>query len=201
LPIDVPRGPWVVINEVYRDFLSKDAGRAGHRLGPRGVSIGSLTKVYGLGETRVGWAIGDPALLHRASRVNDFGVVNGPYIAERIGAIALARRGKLLARARSILRRNRPLLDRFLRATPQLELVPPAAGTLLFPRLRGAADAGPLAERALREQGVCVVSGAFFGAPAHIRLGIGQKDPRVLAEGLRRLRAAIVESGVSEARA
>ena len=29
-----------------------------------------------------------------------------------------------------------------------------------------------LAERALREQGVCVVSGAFFGAPAHIRLGL-----------------------------
>src|SRR5439155_3954989 len=118
------RGVWVVVNEVYRDFVFRDPPPPGHALGPRGVSLGSLTKVYGLGETRVGWAIGDPALVHRASRVNDFGVVNGPYIAERIGALALARRPRLLARSRSILRRNRPLLDRFVRSLPALELVP-----------------------------------------------------------------------------
>src|SRR5207249_7942268 len=124
LPSDagLDSGLWVVVNEVYRDFVFRNPPVPGHALGPRGVSLGSLTKVYGLGETRVGWAIGDAALIHRASRVNDFGVVNGPYIAERIGALALARRAHLLARTRRILGRNRPLLGRFLRQSPTLEL-------------------------------------------------------------------------------
>jgi aspartate/methionine/tyrosine aminotransferase len=180
-----------VINEVYRDFVLRGAPPAGHTLGPRGVSIGSLTKVYGLGEARVGWAVGDAELMHRASRVNDFGVVNGPYVAERIGAIALARRARLLARTKEILGRNRPLLERFLRATPALDAVRPAGGTVIFPRLRGIADSRGFAERALAEQRVCVVPGDFFGAPGHIRIGIGGRDPRRLAEGLRRLGAAI----------
>lgn len=37
------------------------------------------------------------------------------------------------------------------------------------------------------------VLGEFFGAPGHIRLGIGQKDPCVLGEGLRRLKLALHE--------
>jgi aspartate/methionine/tyrosine aminotransferase len=158
------------------------------------VSLGSLTKVYGLGETRIGWAVGDPGLVHRASRVNDFGVVNGPYIAERIGALALERRTRLLARARSILHRNRPVLDRFLRESPALELIPPAGGLVAFPRLRGIEDTSAFAARALKERGVCVVPGEFFGAPGHIRIGIGARDARRLAEGLRRLREAIGEA-------
>ena len=189
-------GLWVVVNEVYRDFVFRNPPPAGHTLGPRGVSIGSLTKVYGLGETRVGWIVGDPTLIHRASRVNDFGVVNGPYVAERIGAFALARRAGLLARARAILGRNRPVLERFLRANPALDTVKPAGGTVVFPRLRGIADSKAFAERALAKHRVCVVPGEFFGAPGHIRIGIGGRDTGRLEEGLRRLGAALNDEGL-----
>jgi len=191
LPMEVPAGAWVVVNEVYRDFMPKGRAVPGHALGPRSVSLGSLTKVYGLGETRVGWMIADPSLLHRASRVNDFSVVNGPYIAERIGALALARRTRLLARTRSILRRNRPLLARFLRQTPSLEAVSPDGGLIIFPRVRNVRDTAAFAERALTEHGVCVVPGEFFGAAGHIRIGIGLKDHRRTAEGFRRLQVAL----------
>ena len=198
LPVDLPAGPWVVVNEVYRDFLPKGALGEGHSLGPRGVSLGSLTKVYGLGETRVGWIVAHPALVHRASRVGDFAVVNGPYIAERVGAIALARRTRLLGRTRGILRRNRPILEAFLRATPALRTVPTEGGTIVFPRVRGIEDTAAFASSAMHRHRVCVVPGEFFGMPGHIRIGIGLADPKRLAEGLRRLGAAI--AGIPAAR-
>ena len=186
----VPGGPWVVVNEVYRGLAPKDRSTPGHRLGGRGVSIGSLTKVHGLGETRVGWAITHPALVHRASRVNDFGAVNGPYISERIGALALAHHRRLLARARAIASRNRKAFAAFLRATPEIEVVP-SRSLLVFPRLRGVSDTRTFTERALERQRVCVVPGDFVGAPAHIRIGLGTKDPRRFEEGLRRLGRAL----------
>lgn len=183
--------PWVVVNEVYRDFLRPDPPPAGHTLGPRGVSLSSLTKVYGLGYTRVGWIVGDPALIHRASRVNDFGVVNAPYIADTIGAIAFARRERLFARTLGILRANKRLFDRFLTGAPRLALVPPAGGLISFPRVRGVVNTRAFVDRAIHEHGVCVVPGEFFGAPGHVRIGIGARRPAVLEEGLRRLSRAL----------
>ena len=183
--------PWVVVNEVYRDFVRRDAPPAGHTLGPRGVSLSSLTKVYGLGYTRVGWIVGDPALIHRASRVNDFGVVNAPYIADTIGALAFARRRRLLDRTFGILRANKKVFDRFLAAAPRLELVPPAGGLISFPRVRGVRDTRAFVERAIRTYGVCVVPGEFFGAPGHLRIGIGTRRTAILREGLRRLARAL----------
>jgi hypothetical protein len=189
--------PWVVVNEVYRDFVFRSPPPAGATLGPRGVSLSSLTKVYGLGYTRVGWIAGDAALVHRTSRINDFGVVNAPYIADAIGVIAFARRQRLLARTRGILSVNRPVLDRFLAGAERLDLVPPAGGLVYFPRVRGLRDGRAFVERAIREYGVCVVPGEFFGAKGHVRIGIGARRSRVLAEGLRRLGRALDDiSGV-----
>jgi aspartate/methionine/tyrosine aminotransferase len=183
--------PWVVVNEVYRDFLRDDPPPAGHTLGPRGVSLCSLTKVYGLGYTRVGWIVGDPALIHRASRVNDFGVVNDPYIADSIGVLALRRRARLLERTFGIVHANSRVLARFLETASRLEHVPPAGGLVLFPRVRGARSTRAFVDRAIREHGVCVVPGEFFGAPGHVRIGIGTRRASVLAEGLRRLGRAL----------
>lgn len=181
--------PWVVVNEVYRDFLRKPPA-AGHRLGPRAVSLASLTKVYGLGETRVGWAIADPALVHRASRVNDFGPVNGPYIAERIGALALRTRAKLLVRSRAILGRNQRLFSQFLKRVPRLSSVP-SVSAIAFPAVGGVTDTHAFAQSALEGRGVCIVPGEFFEAPGHIRIGLGAGDVRRLEEGLRRLERAL----------
>jgi hypothetical protein len=186
-------GPWIVVNEVYRDFIRRGPPPAGHTLGPRAVSLSSLTKVYGLGYTRVGWIVGDPALIHRASRINDFGVVNAPFIADTIGALAFARRKSLLARTTGILRTNRKIFDRFLAAAPRLELVPPAGGLIQFPRVRGVSNTRAFVERAIRKHGVLVVPGEFFGGPGHVRIGIGARRPAVLAEGLRRLARALDE--------
>ena len=183
--------PWVVVNEVYLDFLRDDPPPAGHTLGPRGVSRSSLTKVYGLGYARGGWLSGDPALIHRASRVNDFGVVNAPYIADSIGAFALARRERLRARTLRILKANRKVFARFLATEPRLDLVSPAGGLISFPRVRGVSDTRAFVDRAIREHGVLVVPGEFFGAPGHVRIGIGARRATILAEGLRRLGHAL----------
>jgi aspartate/methionine/tyrosine aminotransferase len=155
------------------------------------VSLSSLTKVYGLGYTRVGWIVGDPALVHRASRVNDFGAVNSPYIADSIGAFAFSRRERLRARTLEIIAANGPVLDRFLETATRLTRVPPAGGLISFPRVRGVRSTRTFVDRAIREHGVCVVPGEFFGAPGHVRIGIGARSPRVLAEGLRRLGRAL----------
>ena len=117
--------------------------------------------------------------------------MNAPYIADTIGALAFARRRRLLARTLGILGANQRVLDRFLASAPRLDRVPPAGGLIAFPRVRGVANTRAFVERAIREHGVLVVPGEFFGAPGHVRIGIGARRPAVLAEGLARLARAL----------
>jgi aspartate/methionine/tyrosine aminotransferase len=66
----------------------------------------------------------------------------------------------------------------------------PGAGTVVFPRLRGVADAGPFVEALARQFQTDVVPGRFFQAPAHFRLGFGGRAEN-LAEGLAQLEKAL----------
>src|SRR5688572_17461210 len=70
-------GATVLVDEVYRDFLPGPVG-TGFLPGGPFVVTSSLTKVYGLGGLRVGWAIAPPDLVARMRDLNDYLVVNMP---------------------------------------------------------------------------------------------------------------------------
>ncbi len=75
------------------------------------------------------------------------------------------------ARARSLLKTNRALLDRFLDSRDELHALRPAFGTVAFPRLlRGSVET---LCGLLREQiETMVVRGRFFEIREHFRMGI-----------------------------
>ena len=61
-------GAFVVVDEVYLEFLGPDAAPAA-RLSPAIISVNSLTKVLGLGGLRIGWALcQDRSLVDRVRR-------------------------------------------------------------------------------------------------------------------------------------
>ena len=61
----------------------------------------------------------------------------------------------------------------FLASRPELAWVEPRGGTVVFPRLRDAADTTTFADRLLRERETAIVPGRFFDSPAHFRIGFG----------------------------
>jgi hypothetical protein len=153
---------------------TSDAGRRPAAcLGDVFISTSSLTKSYGLAGLRCGWALASPDVAERVRRARDIIDGTGVFPAERMSVVAFEHLDRLAARALSILEPNFPLVRRFLDGRRELEYVPPAGGTVVFPRLRGHADAGPFIERLLREEEVGVVPGRFFQAPAHFRLAFG----------------------------
>jgi aspartate/methionine/tyrosine aminotransferase len=119
-------------------------------------------------------------------RARDIVDGTGVFPAERMAVVAFEHLDRLAARARAILEPNFTLVRRFLDGRREIEYVPPAGGTVVFPRPRGQGDAAPFIERLFREQEVGVVPGRFFQAPAHFRLAFG--GPRETLEcGLERI--------------
>jgi aspartate/methionine/tyrosine aminotransferase len=183
----------VLVDEVYLEALVVEGRpcRSAFHLGPDFVTTSSLTKAYGLGGLRCGWALADPDLVRRMWRLNDlFGVIPA-HPAERLGVVALDHLDLVAARARRILEANREAVNHFFEERDELRAPRVDSGMITFPRLlRG--DVETLAAILRDRYETTVVPGRYFEMPEHFRLALGC-PPETLAEGLRRLAAALDE--------
>ncbi len=183
----------VLVDEVYRDAVYRDRPPPAATLGDALISTSSLTKAYGLGGLRAGWVIAAPRTAEAVRRVRDVVDGNAAFPADRLAAFAFQHIARLEARACGILAPNLERLAAFVEQREELEWVRPLGGTVAFPRVRGMTDTRPFAERLQRERETAVVPGAFFDAPAHIRIAFGCSRER-LEGGLAALGAALDET-------
>jgi aspartate/methionine/tyrosine aminotransferase len=186
-------GGVLVSCEVYMEYVPAARRVHAFELAPNGVSIGSLTKAYGLGPLRLGWIVLGEALAAERARLQDLAYlawVDPPTATLRAGVAALGRLPELLQPLAVVARESRPPWERWLASTPGVEAVVPEFGIIAFPRVAEAPDTVALGEHLAAEHRVDVVPGEFFGAPGHVRVGCGV--PRAtLEEGLARLARGI----------
>jgi aspartate/methionine/tyrosine aminotransferase len=102
---------------------------------------------------------------------------------EILAMMALAARPRIIADQQARLRRNRAVLEEFLRTWgDRLQLNLPAGGSVCFPRLLGVADTPRFCEEVIRETGILLVASHLFDyGRRHVRLGLGRENfPQVL---------------------
>jgi aspartate/methionine/tyrosine aminotransferase len=183
-------GAYVLVDEVYMDFLFQSRPGTAVHLGSNFLITCSLTKVYGLDGLRCGWVMGPPDVVKAMWRLQDFFGVNGVIPGETTSVVALKNLQRFRKRSQSILAANRPLVDQFMAANEAtLDWAPPDAGPVCFPRMRsGSAD--NICARLRADYDVGVTPGRFFEMPEHFRIGFGgpTEDLRV---GLERMSQAL----------
>jgi len=181
--ITAERGIALFSDEVYRGLEENPAQRlpAACDLNPRAVSLGVMSKSYGLPGLRIGWvATRDRRLLERMAAVKDYTTICSSAPSEFLAALALRRGETLLARNRAILAESRALADRFFaRHGHRFRWVRPSAGPIGFPRLvhGDAGDVEQFCRRLVQEAGVLLLPGSVYDvATPHFRLGLGRRD-------------------------
>lgn len=190
----------ILVDEVYLEYVPREEAPYAFPLAEPAENpfliTSSLTKGYGLSGLRCGWILAAPEIARRIWRLHDlFGSV-APHPAERMSVQAFDALPRFRARAAELLAANRPLLDSFLDAHPELECVRPRYGAIVFPRLRD--GDGDAFARLLREKyETTVVPGRFFERPRHFRIGMSGETAMVRA-GLERIDAALKEFRVAD---
>jgi aspartate/methionine/tyrosine aminotransferase len=167
-------------DEVYRELEHDPADRlaAACDLYERAVSLGSISKTYGLPGLRIGWlATRDPALREAIASLKDYTTICSSAPSELLAALALRHRTALMERNRSLVAHNLPLLDNlFARHRSRFDWVRPTAGPIGFPRIE--IPGGDLDDfcRSLARAGVLLLPGTVYDEPRHVRVGFGRAD-------------------------
>jgi aspartate/methionine/tyrosine aminotransferase len=183
-------GATVIVSEVYLDSAFAPGQKPAATLGPNLVSIGSLSKVYGLGGLRIGWLVGPEALLKKARLALDYLECELPTPSESIALAALKRGPELILRCQQIAMRNFKIIREWIEKRGDLQWVEPGGGTVCMVKLPPSLDAQALSTLLREKFGTLVVPGDFFWVRGFIRLSAGM-DEDVLRQGLRNVGRAI----------
>ncbi|WP_029458545.1 pyridoxal phosphate-dependent aminotransferase [Solidesulfovibrio alcoholivorans] len=182
-------GARVFSDEVYRFSEAEGVAPlpAACDLDERAVSLGVMSKSFGLPGLRVGWvACRDREQLARMAAIKDYLSICGSAVSEYLAVCALRAREAILGRMRELLGRNRALLADFFHARAGMfHFVPPRGGLTAFPGLVSG-DADAFCRAALHEAGLLLLPGRLYGAqwPERFRIGFGRAD---FAENLKKL--------------
>lgn len=193
----------LIVDETYREATYGDrpaAGTAVH-LGPRVVSVASLSKCHGAPGLRIGWAITRDASVREALILGKFNtVISCSPLDEALALRVLERQETVLADRRTRLAEGLAITARWIeRERDRVQWVAPDAGALCCVRLRpdryGEGDGVPGFYEACRRHGVRVAPGSWFGEADRVfRLGFGYLPAQRLQAGLAALSTALDEA-------
>ena len=183
-------GSWILSDEIYRG-AEHDGVETPSMWGrsERVLVTSGLSKAYGLPGLRIGWVVGPPSAVEELWGIHDYTSIAPGAVNDRLARMALepARRQRILARTREILRTNYPILREWIDLRrPLIEHVPPEAGAIAFLRYHHAINSTALVDRLRVERGVLVVPGDHFEMDGYLRIGFGS-DASQLSASLERI--------------
>jgi aspartate/methionine/tyrosine aminotransferase len=189
------RGIYIFSDEVYRLLERRPEMTLPQvaDLYERGLSLGVMSKAYGLSGLRLGWvACKDLELLRMLERVKHYTSICSPAPSELLSQVALKARDRILARNRALIAKNLPLLESFFDEHAHLfEWALPDGGCIGFPRYLGREGVEAFAEDLVEQTGVLLLPASVYKSDLGVtptdrfRVGYGRAN---LEEGLAAMR-------------
>lgn len=182
------KGITVFSDEVYRGLERSEADRlpAACELSERAVSLGVMSKTYGLAGLRIGWiATRNEPVRARMASMKDYTTICASAPSEFLAEIALRHGETIAARSRAIISANLALLDAFFaRHADSFSWQRPPAGPIAFPRLlRGEVES--FCDRLAQAKSVLLLPGTVYEDQGnHFRIGFGRRN---MPQALQRL--------------
>ena len=167
-------------DEVYRGLEYDPADRlpAACDAYKNAVSLGVMSKSFGLAGLRLGWvASHNREILAAMANYKDYTTICNSAPSEYLAAIAIRHRDAVVGRNLDIIRGNLALLDDFFeRFSNQLTWVRPKAGSIAFPRTAADSNGGTkLFGDLLEKKGLLIAPGSNFGHDDNnFRIGFGR---------------------------
>lgn len=173
-------------DEVYRG-LERDATRRlpqAADVSPTAMSLGVMSKAYGLPGLRIGWiACRDQAMLRRMEHIKHYLSICNAGPSEVLALIALRSRERLLARTRAIIAANLEHLGAFFaERRDQFEWYVPDGGCIGYPRYLGDDGVEEFCRAAVEDAGVLLLPASVYATslaptPAdRFRIGFGRSN-------------------------
>jgi aspartate/methionine/tyrosine aminotransferase len=162
-----------------------------------GVSVGVMSKAYGLPGLRIGWlATRNEAVLENVAILKEYTTICNSAPSEFLAGVALRNRDEILQRNLQIIHHNLPFFDRFFEKYEDLfSWHKPTAGPIAFVKMKFDTDDMAFAERALKQRQILLLPGGIYDYGGFFRVGFGRKS---IPEALEKFEEFVVDALVKK---
>lgn len=156
------------------------------------VSVGVLSKSYGLPGLRIGWlATKNKTVLEKIAILKEYTTICNSAPSEFLAGVALRNRTAILTRNLNIIKENLALYTAFFnKYTKLFSWYKPNAGPIAFVKMKFDTNDELFAKRVLEEKKLLLLPGGIYDYPGFFRIGFGRKK---IGEALEQLETFIEE--------
>lgn len=183
-------GAYLLCDEVYRHLTQEDGwSDSVADLYEKGISVGSMSKVFSLAGIRMGWiATRDESALRAFLSHRDYDLISCGIFDDAIASLALRHSEVMLRRNQRIVRENLAILDAWVASHPHFFYTKPRSGTTALVYYDFDIPSYDFCKRLYREAGAFVTPGDCFEQPHSMRIGYAC-ERETLCNGLAALAA------------
>ncbi|MCB0170720.1 MAG: aminotransferase class I/II-fold pyridoxal phosphate-dependent enzyme [Anaerolineae bacterium] len=180
-------GATVLCDEAYR-WLAIPGGESFAppvcTLGSQGISVGTISKPFGLPGLRLGWMVAPQDIIAKCWAMRDYVSLSPGKLNDAIAVLAFKHREKIIARNSAIIKANLDAAHRWVAGHADiLSWKPPRGGLLALLHYQLNIPSRELADKLATEYSVMLAPGSAFGYENYLRIGIGQ-NPSIFKSGL-----------------
>ncbi len=180
-------GAWVLSDEAYRWLTIPGGDPPATPIfdhGPRGISVGTISKPFGLPGLRIGWIAAPREVVSACWGMRDYVSLSPGKLNDALAQLAFRFRERIIERNGAIIAANLAAASKWIKQhSGLLSWTPPRAGLLALLRYQHPMPSLELADMLATEYGVMLAPGSAFGYEHHLRIGVGQ-EPGIFQAGL-----------------
>ena len=166
-------GAWVLCDEAYRGLVHEPGVSVPSMadIYEKGVSTGSMSKVFSLAGLRSGWMAGPQEFIEEAFARRDYTTISCGPLVDALAVVALENREKIMERNLEIIRESVALLGEWVDSEPAFHWVRPRAGTTAFVGYDLDIPSDEFCIDLLGSTGTFLLPGSCFGIEKRLRFG------------------------------
>ena len=183
---------YILSDEVYRGLDPENDVPAVVDIYDKGISVGSMSKIFSLAGLRMGWLAGPEEVIEKCQLHRDYTTISNGMIDDYLSVIALENKDKILERNSEKVNTQLDILDKWVKNEELIEYVKPSGGTTAFLHYKLEINSEEFSKRLYKEKGVLTVPGTAFGRDGFLRIGFAGNENE-LKIGLKKLKEFLSE--------
>ena len=183
-----PYGSYILCDEVYRglNHEGENMTESIADMYEKGISTGSMSKVFSLAGLRIGWVAGPKDVIEQIFVHRDYTTISCGMLDDYLAGLALENKDKIFARSKQISGECLKILDEWVNNDPNFSYVKPKAGTTVFVKLNFDMPSEKFCLDLLEKTGVFILPGSAMDMEGFVRIGYAF-SPELLKIGLEKI--------------
>lgn len=166
---------YILSDEVYRglNHNGKPFSTSVADIYEKGISTGSMSKVFSLAGLRLGWIAAPQKIIDEINHQREYNTISVGILDDFFAALAIENKDKIVKRNLEKISIGKKILADWVKNEDKVHWIEPNAGTTAFLRYDAGVSSSQLCETLQEETGVMILPGETLELDGYIRIGYG----------------------------